>query len=103
MERLDAETLEKEYGVVIPKFKIGTHVYAVVKDFRVGAEHEYFVMPTNIEWFKTYVGAGKRLNIAYRVKIYGAGKSYQIYERDLFSTIEEAQKECDRRNNKSEE
>ena len=72
MERLDAETLEKEYGVVIPKFKIGTHVYAVVKDFRVGAEHEYFVMPTNIEWYKTYVGAGKAVE-------------YSLQSKDLWS------------------
>lgn len=43
----------KQPEAVIPKYDIGTWVYVVIKDFRVG-KVGYFSMPTKIEWYKVY-------------------------------------------------
>lgn len=89
----------KEPESVTPKFDIGTHVYVILRDFRIGSKYNYFVMPTKIEWYKVYcIGKNPKKHIAYRAKLYGVGKSYMIYEKDIFLDEDEAQKECDRRN-----
>ena len=88
----------KQPEAVIPKFDIGTWVYVVIKDFRVG-KVGYFSMPTKIEWYKVYcTGKRPKKSVAYRAKIYGSGKSYMFYEKDIFATKEEAEAEVARRN-----
>ena len=83
---------------ITPKFDIGEWVYIVMRDFRVG-KTGYFAMHTKIEWYKVFcIGKSPEKHIGYRAKIYGAGKSYMFYEKDIFATIDEANLEVEKRN-----
>lgn len=93
-----AKSNTKASKTITPKFDIGDWVYIVMKDFRVG-NTGYFVMPTKIEWYKVFcIGKSPERHIGYRAKLYGAGKSYMFYERDIFDNKKDALLEVEKRN-----